>query len=175
MARPPARVIPVEWLPTAATGWVRRCILHWTAGLPEPTALDKRHYHLLIRQDGAAVRGNTPIGSVASHTRLLNTGSVGIAVCGMLGATPRGHYGPYPLTAVQVERMTQGVAEVCHAYELAVTERTVLCHSEAWRVYRRPQLGKFDIDVLPYESELPADEVHALLRRKVQWYLQRLK
>jgi hypothetical protein len=184
----PRPVIPHPWLTPAR---IERVICHWTGGAYLASALDCRHYHVVLQDDQArgigedvtAVRGlwrpaaNAPIvgTSYAAHTNRLNTGSFGLAAACMVGAVPGGPYGPAPLTRLLWERMAQAAAEVCHAYHLDVTERTVLFHSEVERIYDAPQRGKWDIDVLPFDQALSAPEVHAQFRRKANWYLHRLR
>lgn len=170
---PVSRVVPVAWLPAGAR--VERVIMHWTAGTYTPSLLDRAHYHLLIDGLGQAARGVRPPGSYLPHTRMLNTGSVGLAICGMHLATESPwSAGPYPITYLQWERACQAAAEVLHAYSLPVSERTLLCHSEVGRVYGRAQRGKWDIDRLPHDLTLSPDRVHAEMRRKALWYLGRL-
>lgn len=168
-----ARVVPREWLPAGAK--VLRVVMHWTAGTHTPGAIDRLHYHLMIDGIGRAVRGARPVGSYLPHTRGLNTGSVGLAICAMHRATESPwNAGPYPITDLQWERACQAAAEVLHAYGLTVSSRTLLCHSEVWRVYGVPQREKWDIDRLPYEPLLTADAVHGLMRRKALWYRERV-
>lgn len=169
---PVARVVPREWLPAGAR--VQRVIIHWTAGTYTPSALDRLHYHLLVSGLGLAVRGIRPVGSYLPHTRGLNTGSVGLALCGMHLATESPwSAGPYPISHLQWERACQAAAEVLHAYGLPVSERTLLCHSEVERVYGVRQRGKWDIDRLPHDLSLTTPEVHAEMRRKALWYWER--
>jgi hypothetical protein len=171
---PTQRVVPEAWL--KAQGPVHRIVIHWTAGSYTPSQLDRIHYHLLIDGDGKCHRGVRPLGAYLPHTRALNTGSVGLALCGMRGAqqSPR-KLGDSPLTLLQIERACQAAAEVCFAHELAVTERTVLCHSEVPRVYGVPQRGKWDVDIAPWDSSLSPKGVHELLRRKVAWFLTMMR
>lgn len=71
----------------------KRIILHWTAGTNYPNTTDLQHYHFLIDKDGKVYNGvytpednlNCYDGKYAQHTGGGNTGSIGIAVCGMAG------------------------------------------------------------------------------------------
>lgn len=139
-------------------------------GRYEPSLLDRAHYHVLIAGDGTARRGPRLPGQYLPHTRNLNTGSVGLAICAMAGAVWGRTLGTQPFTRVQWERAAQAAAELCAAYDLDITERTVLCHSEVGRVYGKQQRGKWDIDVLPFETSLAAADVHDQFRRKVTWF-----
>lgn len=181
------RVIPVHWLPPAAK--CSRVIVHWTAGTYLVTDTDRQHYHAILQdqeQLGAgkdvlpfrgvySIRDNesTTDGRYAAHCRGLNTCSFGLAVACMDGAVQGGPYGHHPLTGLLFERAAQAAAEVLTTYSLPVTERTCLMHSEVERVYGKQQAGKWDIDVLPWEPQMPAAEVHSLFRRKVAWYAAR--
>jgi hypothetical protein len=139
--------------------------------------LERQHYHAIIDGDGHAVQGFHGAGVTAGHTRGLNTASYGLAVACMAGAVESGPGktdGRYPLRKVQLERLCQAAAEVCHAYGLEVTERTVLCHSEVTHVYGILQRGKWDIDRYPEEPAWSAAQLHEVLRGKTRWSLERL-
>lgn len=184
----PKRVIPAAWLTPAK---VQRVICHWTAGSYHVTSHDRACYHVLLCDERAlgrgadvrAVRGTRPPagndstrdGDYAAHTRNLNTGSFGLSVACMAEAQPRGPFGPYPLTHLLWERLAQAAAEVLAAYDLELSERTCLFHSEVEQVYNISQAGKWDIDVLPFQRDLSPAEVHAQFRRKVAWYLREMQ
>lgn len=164
-----SRLLPEAWLPAGRL--VERVIVHWTAGAHMPSVLDKAHYHFLVTGHGEVVRGIRGPGLYLPHTRGLNTGSVGLAICAMAGAVQQpAKSGPYPITRVQWERCAQAAAEILHAYKLPLTESTLLTHSEVTGVYGILQRGKWDINVLPFARELTPEEVHRNLRRKAQWY-----
>ncbi|TPE47246.1 N-acetylmuramoyl-L-alanine amidase, partial [Amaricoccus solimangrovi] len=76
---------------------MKRVILHWTAGTNVVSALDRQHYHRIVDGEGSVFAGVWPIeanesidpnGPVAyaAHTLNCNTGSIGVALCGMVGA-----------------------------------------------------------------------------------------
>ena len=46
--------VPSNWMPNAT---IARVILHWTAGAHKATEFDRKHYHLLIEDDGKLIRG----------------------------------------------------------------------------------------------------------------------
>jgi len=182
------RVIPESVLTPAR---IHRVIVHWTAGGYAVNHVDREHYHMVLQDqqrlgrgtDVLAVRGvHAPAANdvtrdrvYAAHTRDLNTGSYGLAAACMLDAEPGGPYGPAPLTRLLWERLAQAAAEVCHRYGLEVTERTVLQHGEVAAIYGLPQGGKWDCLELPFDRALSRAEVAAQFRRKVSWYLHRLR
>ena len=163
------RVVPDIWLPPGRS--VQRIVMHWSAGGYTPSLLDKSHYHFMVDGKGAVHRGVRSPGQYLPHTRNLNTGSVGLSICAMAGAVQGKAHGKFPLLALQWERACQAAADILAAYDLAVTERTVLCHSEVERVYGKKQRGKWDIDVLPFAPALSPAQVHDQMRRKISWYL----
>lgn len=164
--------IPELWLPKPAN--VQRVILHWSGGGPKATLLDRSHYHFCANADGTIIRGLRAPGQYLQHTRNLNTGSVGLSLCGMGGAVEGKSFGKWPLTSVQVERACEAAAQVLKRYGLSVTQNTCLCHSEVTHVYGKIQRGKWDIDCLQFRPDLDAAGVHVLLRRKVLWYYDRM-
>ena len=170
------RIIPSAWLTPARC---QRVIIHWTAGSYRVSGLDRDHYHVVLGGEPGevvAVRGRyTPADNdncvdrkYAMHVRGLNTGSFGLSAACMGGAKQGGPYGQWPLTPRLFERLAQAAAEVCKAYDLDITERTVLQHGEVQRVYGKPQSGKFDVCLLPWSPD--EHDVPAIFRRKVLWY-----
>ena len=136
---------------------VERLIAHWTAGGPTPNDRERDHYHFLIEQNGAVVRGHYELGlppppdhsyAWPQHTRELNTGSVGVALCGMLGATPKDH-GAVPINPLQMEKLILVLAALAGRYDLSVAETTVTVHADVGRVYGIAQRGKWDISFWP--------------------------
>ena len=165
-------VPPLDELPAAP----RRIILHWTAGTYQAGNLEREHYHYLIEGDGRPIEG-VPVawnmrdvsqgGRYAAHTRALNSYGVGVAFCGMLGAT-RTDFGQYPLTEEQVRCGCIFVGCLCHLWNLPVNENTVFTHAEAERLHGVPQLGKWDIDVLPWAPTMTPREVGDWLRSQIR-------
>lgn len=170
--------IPNDWMPKAQ---MRRIICHWTAGTHQASALDRKHYHILIESDGNLVRGvhsiadnvSTADHQYAAHTRRLNTGSIGISVCGMAGARERPFdAGRFPMTETQWHRMAQVAADLCETYAISVTPQTVLGHGEVQGILGVTQLGKWDPMVLPWEPALPPTRVGERFRNLVSTLLQ---
>lgn len=162
---------------------MQRIILHWTAGTNQPNNTDYEHYHYVINGDGLVIKGkhsvqdnkNCTDGNYAAHTGGGNTGSIGVAVCGMNGYTNSKNVGKYPLTLVQVERMYKLVAELCKLYAIPITPTTVLTHYEFGQLHpKTTSYGKIDITWLPKVTNLQAKDYGDFIRSKVKWYYQRL-
>ncbi|MFW5834413.1 MAG: N-acetylmuramoyl-L-alanine amidase, partial [Pseudomonadota bacterium] len=167
-------VVPPEWLVPAR---VRRVVVHWTGGNHRASTEDREHYHLLIEGDGTVVRGRHPVdandhtgdGVYAAHTRALNTGSIGVAVCCMFRATERPFApGPFPMTEAQWRRMAEVVAQLCRHYGLPVEPRTVLGHGEVEAVLGVAQRAKWDPLALPWAPDLDRNVVGERFRTAVE-------
>lgn len=162
-----------------------RIVLHWTAGGSRASSIDKDHYHRLIEGDGTIVDGKHVIesnrvirrGRYAAHTRGLNTGSIGLGLCGMRGAVERPlSFGPSPLTEVQVDAACVLTARLCEQYGIRIDRKGVLTHGEVQSTYGVAQRGKWDINVLPFLRDLSgAHEVGDWLRDRVIESLRTLR
>lgn len=141
---------------------MKRVIWHWTGGGHKANGTDRRHYHNIIEGDGTVVAGNHPPeanarivnprdgNTYAAHTRGANTGSIGVAVAAMRGATERPFSaGPSPITGKQVEALVRLTADLCRRYNIPVTDQTVLSHAEVQPRLGIAQSGKWDIAWLP--------------------------
>jgi hypothetical protein len=166
-------IVPKEWMPPAK---MKRIICHWTAGAHEASALDRKHYHIVVEGDGELVRGLVPIdenertgdGRYAAHTLGANTGSIGVAVCCMAGANERPFRpGSHPMRESQWKRLAEVVAELCEAYAIPVTPKTVLGHGEVERNLGIRQKGKWDPLVLPWAPQLSPRDVGDMFRGMV--------
>ena len=165
---------------------MKRIILHWSGGAYKPNAKEKRCYHYLIDGEGKKHNGdftpednlNCNDGKYAAHTGGGNTGSIGIALCGMLDYSSNGKIrklGEYPLKQIQFERAYELCAQLCKKYALDINPITVMTHYEFGK--RNPQTssaGKIDINFIPYNPTLKPDEVGDFIRDKVRWYYERL-
>lgn len=165
------RVLKKEWLQPCA---MRRIVLHWTAGAYKASNSDKSHYHFCVEDDGTIVRGyKTILDNVstsdqvyAMHTRGLNTGSIGIAVCCMFQATETPFKpGPYPMTKKQAEVLCLVAADLCEFYNLSPSKDVVLGHGEVEDTLGVQQAGKWDPMVLPWDTKVDAGE----------WFRTRIK
>lgn len=160
---------------------MKRIVLHWTAGGNYPNATDLEHYHFLIDKDGKVYNGvykpednlNCNDGKYAKHTGGGNTGSIGVAVCGMADYKGKLSDTKYPLTAVQVEKMFSFTAELCKKYCIPITPDTVLTHYEFGKSHpNTSSAGKIDITILPPYLSIKPQQVGDFIRKKVKWYFQ---
>jgi len=163
-APPPSDIheLPSEWLPPSSK--MVRIIAHWTAGSHNVSSVDREHYHFIWSGDGDAVRGDNPVDAnestsdndgYAAHCKNCNSGSIGVSVACMSGATESPFYsGIYPMTAIQWEHMCAGIAQLCMFYGIAVTSSTVLSHAEVEDTLGIDQSGKWDFTRLSWAPEL---------------------
>jgi hypothetical protein len=91
----------------------------------------------------------------ARHTLNLNTGSIGVACCGMMGSQEEPFRpGPAPITEKQWRTMCIMVADLCRVYGIPITPETVLTHAEVWPTLGVRQNGKWDFTRLPHRPDL---------------------
>nr|WP_184203530.1 N-acetylmuramoyl-L-alanine amidase [Armatimonas rosea] len=160
---------------------MQRVIIHWSEGRNLSNDTDREHYHLLIEQAEAGqvrvIRGDHSIadnastgdGDYAAHTRDCNTGSIGVALCGMMGCQESPFQaGPAPITLAQWRLLEQVVAELCQRYRIAVTPETVLCHGEVQRNLNIRQRGKWDPMRWPWDLSVPGSQIGSQFRIAVQ-------
>lgn len=163
---------------------MKRIIIHWTAGTYQPNDIEFEHYHYLVNGDGLIVKGkhrpedneNCYDGSYAAHTGGGNTGSIGIAMCGMrISANTPLRMTKYPLTKIQCERCFKLIAEVAKCYNLPITAQTVMTHYEFGLKHpNTTSADKIDITWLPPYSYLRPNEIGDFIRTKARWYLTKL-
>ena len=160
---------------------MERIICHWTGGTHRASALDREHYHLLIEGDGSVVFGDYEISDnesvadnrYAAHTRNLNTGSIGVAVCAMLDARQVPFDpGKYPITEAQVQSLVREVARLAKGYGIPITRQTVLSHAEVQPTLGVAQAGKWDIAWIPGWKNATdpigvGDHLRALIRAEI--------
>jgi N-acetyl-anhydromuramyl-L-alanine amidase AmpD len=160
---------------------MKRIIIHWTAGIYSPNATDLQHYHYLIDSEGNVHNGkykpedneNCQDGRYAAHTGGGNTGSIGVALCGMLGFSGVNNVGKYPLTRIQVEKLFKFCADLCKKYNIAITHSNVLTHYEFGLQHpNTTSHGKIDIVYLPPYPEIQRSKVGDFIRNKIRWYSQ---
>lgn len=137
---------------------MKRIINHWTAGTHNVSAIDRKHYHIIVDGDGDEHEGDNPIeanaafisGKYAAHTLNANTDSIGVAVAAMHGAVERPfNAGRYPITHKQLAALVKVNARLCKQYGIPVTRTTVLSHAEVQPTLGIKQRGKWDIAWLP--------------------------
>ena len=132
---------------------MKRIILHWSAGSHTASSVDKEHYHFIVNGDGTVVRGDhkvednlsTADGVYAAHTKGANTGAIGVAMAGMLGAEGPGKLGKFPLTKKQWDACMALVKKLAAQYKIPVTPSTILSHAEVQSTLGIRQNGKVDI------------------------------
>ena len=162
---------------------MKRIILHWTAGSNFPNTTDLQHYHFVIDKGGKITEGVFPVSAnevckscggkalYAAHTGGGNSGSIGVAVCGMADYKGKLSDTKYPLTSVQIERMFSFTAELCKKYGIPITPDTVLTHYEFGKSHpNTSSAGKIDITILPPYLSVKPKEVGDFIRQKVKWY-----
>lgn len=160
---------------------MKRIIIHWTAGAYAASKTDKKHYHFIVDGAGRVVSGDlTPEDNLstktayAAHTRGLNTGSIGVALAAMHGATERPFSaGKYPITDKQVDALAKLVARLCDEYDIPVTRETVLTHAEVQHTLGVAQRGKWDVMWLPHMMgpDLPVrvgDQLRVMIKDALQ-------
>lgn len=179
--------IPKEWLTPCK---MRRVVLHWTEGWRQSNAVDREHYHVLVQEplkrpgQAELVRGDEAISDnvstsdgngYAAHTRGLNTGSIGVSLCGMVGCNERPkNAGRAPYTKAQYKLMCEAVAQLCKFYGIPVTERTVLGHGEVQAVLGVRQNGKWDPMMFPWEMDMAPKDVMNRMREDIKLELKAL-
>ena len=158
---------------------MKRIIIHWTGGTNQPNRTDYEHYHFIINKDGFMIEGkyapedneNCKDCKYAHHTGNGNTGSIGIAVCGMAGFDEKNKHTIYPLTQIQCERLFCEVAKLCEKYSIPITPETVLTHYE-FNAQHNIKTGKIDIIYLHPYPNLKKKDIGNFIRNKILWYSQ---
>lgn len=159
---------------------MKRIIIHWTAGTNKPCAENLEHYHYLVTGAGEVQNGkykpednlNCNDGKYAAHTGGGNTGSIGVAMCGMyVPAKVDIKRTEYPLTRKQYERTFKLCADLCKKYNIPITPDTVMTHYEFGKKHpNTSSAGKIDITYMtPWEEILPA-KIGDFIRNKIRWY-----
>lgn len=162
---------------------MKRIIIHWTAGTNYSTEYERNHYHFLIDKDCNVIKGkynpednyDCHDGKYAAHCGGGNTGSIGVALCGMLGYKSFSNVGRYPITKKQCEKMFRFVAELCKKYDIPITPDTIMTHYEFGQKHpNTSSFGKIDIIYLPPYPEQPKECIGNFIRNKVKWYYSKL-
>lgn len=162
---------------------MKRIIIHWSAGTYMPNSVDLEHYHFLVDDKGKVYNGkykpednlNCNDGRYAAHTGGGNTGSIGIALCAMLGYKDIKNVGKYLIKPVQIEALYQKCAELCRQYNIPITSDTVMTHYEfGLKNPNTSSKGKIDIVYLPTNPSLTCAQVGDFIRGKIKWYYGKL-
>lgn len=101
--------------------------LHWSAGHYTQKFDD---YHINIDKDGGIFITTTDLAAVLAHTRLRNSGAIGLSIDCCVGATPK-NLGKEPPTAKQIESMAKCIEVLADALWLTIDINHVLTHGEA--------------------------------------------
>ena len=161
---------------------MKRIILHWTVGTYQPNKHEFDCYHYLINGDGLVIKGryqpednlDCKDGKYAQHCGGGNTGSIGIALCGMCGYKDRQHLGPYPLKRIQYEKAYELMAQLCHKYNIPITKTTVLTHMEFGNQHpSTTSHGKIDVSIATYDMKIQPAAMGNHIREKVNWYYKK--
>jgi N-acetyl-anhydromuramyl-L-alanine amidase AmpD len=156
-------------------------ILHWTAGQNIPNDTERQHYHFLVDSAGKVHKGNLKPednencqdGKYAAHCGGGNTGSIGVALCGMRGYESPQKLGKYPLTKKQCESAFKLCAELCKKYNIPTTK--VITHKDFGLTHpKTSSYGKIDICWLPYPKEFNTS-ILEFIQAKINWYYQQIE
>lgn len=156
---------------------MKKIILHWTAGGHTPNAVDLKAYHFVVGGKGEVVKGVFPpeanlkpvSGKYAAHCLNCNTGSIGVSLAAMAGATEYPfNAGKYPVTQSQIDSLVVFVASLCDKYGIPVTPETVLTHAEVQKNLGITQKNKWDITYIPELGKTSAKVVGDFLRQKIK-------
>ena len=158
---------------------MKRIIIHWTGGRYSPNLTDLEHYHFLIDGDGKVIRGKfKPEDNLdcsdniyAAHTGGGNTGSVGVALCGMSGFKSKYNQGLFPITKKQCGVLFKLVSDLALKYSITINQNTVLTHYEFGLKHpATTSFGKIDIIFLPPYPHIPPDKVGDFIRENCLLY-----
>ncbi len=162
---------------------IKRIILHWTAGANKPNAHDRQCYHYLIDSKGFITNGVYPPEAnidctddvYAPHTGGGNTGSIGVALCGMKDFSYPSKYTPFPISKLQLETAFSFIAKLCKKYCISVNKDTVLTHYEFGLDHPNTSShGKIDIIYLPPYPSVHKFQVGNFIRSRISACLEQI-
>lgn len=145
-------------MPFAHPTGITRLHWHWTVGWHVPNATDLKAYHCLIPGEG---RPRWPVEPMASrsHTLNANSGAIGMALCGMVGANERPFKrGSEPITPAQVHSLAAESARLSRVFDIPVSRWSMLTHAEIQPTFGIVQRWKWDVTWLP-GMEQPGDPI----------------
>ncbi len=163
---------------------MKRIIIHWTAGGNVPTSYEQNFYHYLVDGIGKVSVGKfkpeanlvCKKGMYAPHTGGGNTGSIGIAMCGMAEFRGKNAIGNFPITKIQFEKTMKFCALLAKKYKIEISPQTVMTHYEFGQNHpKSTSFGKIDIIYLPPFPWISRDDVGSFIRSKIRWYLEHLE
>lgn len=132
---------------------------HWTAGTW--TWTNTEHYHYIVSFDNKAKLNKIlPLNKAGSHTWKRNSGNIGIAFAGMLGATSV-DFGKYPIKPEQIEMGAKLAAELSIKYNIP------LANIKDHAYYAR--LDGY------YPDRWDVGIYWPQLEKKIKWYYEKLK
>ena len=180
-----SRILKAEWLPNSFPKQKpSRIVLHWTGGSRRCSDLDRQHYHFIVDGAGTVHQGDHSIKAncrpmsrrYAAHALNFNAGTIGIALCGMAGASEMPlSFGPFPILQAQWLIGAQVAAECCEKYGINPLTRAVCQHGEIQDLWDVKQRGKWDVCRLPWAPHLSPAEVGKMFRLTVSDKLTALK
>lgn len=160
---------------------MKRIIIHHTGGTYTPNAVDRKAYHYVISGTGEPFIGtftpedneNCNDGVYAAHTKLGNTGSIGVAfACNLDYSIKSKTKTKFPLTREQYEAGCKLIAALMYKYNIPI--QNVFTHYEFDKIHNINQ-GKSDITYLPWKPQVEPDEVQIYFRQTIMWYYNKLK
>ena len=148
---------------------MKRIIIHWTAGVYSPNSHELNCYH-----NGKFKPESNEIcrfGQYAAHTGGGNTGSIGVAMCGMLGFCHRNNVGKYPIKAKQFEATMKLCSDLAKKYNIPIKSSNIMTHYEFGRKNpRTTSAGKIDLIYIPSYPWVAELDVGSFIRTKIKWY-----
>lgn len=137
---------------------------HWTAGSWTQTF---DHYHFCVtfseKTRSASVKQTLSLLQKGSHVWKRNAGNIGISLCGM--GRIKGKL--QQVQPVQVEACAKLTAELCHIFDLDLTN----CHDHVYWA----NLDGYGPGSGNPETRIDIGELEPVVRRKAAWYLQALR
>lgn len=167
--------------------------LHWSA-MPYNMSFDD--YHICIDDKGELHKMTDSLSDVIAHTYHRNSGAVAVSLnCCYNGTT--NDLGDYAPTKMQIEKMAETVAYLCHYLDITNDKQHVLTHGEAannedgeychepYACWSDPQpsdgITRWDLEFLgtdesPEYNPFATDGSRGgdVLRGKIQFYINKL-
>lgn len=117
-----------EYLRKVKGKGLKKIYIHWTAGRYGQVFAD---YHICIKGGREVWFTTDDLSEIKAHTRLRNTGAIGIALCCAYGATAPHNFGEYPPTKEQIETISETVAIICRELGIPIDIKHVMTHAKA--------------------------------------------